>query len=338
MSNHDQPAAAQMMKIITAFWLSQAVGVVARLGIADLLAGGPRSANDLAEETKTNGGALFRVLRCCASVGIFQTLAGRRFALTPLGETLCSGRAGSMRDFAIAETAPGHWLPWGRLVESVTTGQPATLGALGMDLFTFYGKNPEEAAPFSRAMGNLSAMASGEVVRVTDFASAQTIVDVGGANGVLLAAALQANGKARGVLMDLAHVVPDAKAFLASRGLAERTEVAGGDFFTAVPEGDVLLLKAVLHDWDDDQAVAILRSCRAALRPSGKIVVVEMVLPEDNAASFAQLMDLNMLVMLTGRERTSGEFGSLFARAGLRLERVTPTHTPFFVLEASSAG
>src|SRR5262249_483354 len=151
-------------------------------------------------------------------------------------------------------------------------------------------------------------------------------------------AVLQANAKARGVLLDLPHVVADAKALLASRGLAARAEVAGGDFFAAVPQGDILLLKAVLHDWDDEKAVAILRSCPPPLRPSGKVVIVEMVLPEDNAPSFAQLMDLNMLVMLTGRERTPGEFGSLLGRAGLRLERVTPTHSPFSVLEAVAAG
>lgn len=336
MSTHALPPPAVMMQMVTGYWLSQAVGVVARLGVADLLAGGPRGTEDLARETKTNPDALHRVLRCCASVGIFSMRADAHFALTPLGETLCSG-SGSLRDFAIAETAPGHWLPWGKLESSVRSGRPATQEALGNDLFGFYAQNPDEAAPFTRAMGNLSGLVASEVVRVTDFSKAETIVDVGGASGVLLAAVLEANARARGVVFDLPHVAASGKALVAARGLAERVEVMGGDFFAGVPEGDVLVLKQVLHDWDDAKAVAILRRCRAALRPGGRVVVVEMLVPEDNAPSMAQRMDLNMLVMLTGRERRSTEFGSLLAEAGLKLERVTPTHGPFFVLEAITA-
>lgn len=336
MSSHAPPPPAVMMQMVTGYWLSQAIGVVARLGVADLLAGGPRGAGELARETKTNADALHRVLRCCASVGIFSMHGDARFALTPLGETLCSG-AGSLRDFAIAETAPGHWLPWGKLESAVRTGQPATHEALGSDIFGFYAKNPDEAAPFTRAMGNLSAMVASEIARVVDFSNAQAIVDVGGANGVLLAAVLEANPKARGAVFDLPHVVEDGKAFIAARGLAARAEVMGGDFFAGVPEGDVLLLKQVLHDWDDAKSLAILGRCRAALRPGGRVVVVEMLLPEDNAPSMAQMMDLNMLVMLTGRERRAEELRVLFAQAGLKLERVTPTHSPFFVLEAVAA-
>jgi hypothetical protein len=324
-----------MMQMVTGYWLSQAIGVVAKLGIADLLAGGPRDAADLARETKTNADALHRLLRCCASVGIFSMRADARFALTPLGETLCSG-AGSLRDFAIAETAPGHWLPWGKLESAVRSGQPSTHEALGNDIFGFYSKNPDEAGPFTRAMGNLSEMASSEVVRVTDFSRAEVIVDVGGANGVLLAAILAANAKARGVVFDMPHVEADAKAFIGGRGLLERVAFEGGDFFERVPEGDVLLLKAVLHDWDDAKAIAILRRCRQGLRPNGRVVVVEMLLPDDNTPSMAQMMDMNMLVMLTGRERRAEELGALFAEAGLKLDRVTPTHSPFFVLEASA--
>jgi len=334
VSTHAPPPAATMMKIVTAYWLSQAVGVVAKLGVADLLSGGPRDAKDLAQETQTNPDALHRVLRCCASVGIFSMHSDRRFGLTALGETLCSGSAGSLRDFAIAETAPGHWLPWGKLESAVRAGSPSTHEALGSDIFGFYATHPHEAGPFTRAMGNLSAMVSGEVARVIDLSQAEIIVDVGGANGVLLAATLAANPKAHGVLFDLPHVVADAKTYLASRGLQGRTETLGGDFFAEVPPGDALLLKAVLHDWDNAKALSILRGCRAALRSGGRLVVVEMLLPEDNAPSMAQLMDLNMLVMLTGRERSKAEFESLFQEAGLRLERVHGTHSPFSVLEA----
>ena len=335
MSMHELPPSAAMMQIVTGYWLSQSVGVVAKLGVADLLAGGPRSADELARETKCNADALYRLLRCCASAGIFQAHADRRFALTPLGETLCTKSVGSVKDFAIAETAPGHWLPWGKMEQAVRTGKPTTTAALGADIFDFYAKNPDEAAPFTRAMGNLAALAAGEVMRVVEVSNAQTIVDVGGANGTLLAAALATAPKARGILLDLPHVVADATAYLAARSLADRVEVVGGDFFASIPSGDVLFLKQILHDWDDERAIAILTTCRAALRPGGRLVVVEMVVPSDNAPSMAQRMDLNMLVMLTGRERTEEEFAALFAKAGLRLERLTPTHSPFSVLEVA---
>ena len=336
MSNEMPPPAA-MIKIVTAYWLSQAVGTVARLGVADLLEGGPRSAEDLAAATSTNADALFRVLRCCASVGIFRAHDGRRFSLTPLGDTLKSSGPGSMRDFAIAETSPGHWLPWGKLDSAVKNGKPATHETLGTDIFGFYAKHPDEAAPFARAMGNLSAMAAAEVARVCDFSRAKTVVDVGGANGALLAAVLDAQPSARGIVFDLPHVAEDARALIGARGLASRAEFAGGDFFQGVPRGDTLLLKQVLHDWDDESSLRILARCRAALQDDGKLVVVEMVLPEDNAPSMAQMMDLNMLVMLTGRERSEADFAALFAKAGLRLAKVSATHSPFFVIEAVPA-
>ena len=333
MSTHALPPSAAMMKIVTGYWLSQAVGVVAKLGVADLLAGGPRSTDDLARETKSNPDALYRLLRCCASAGIFQLHEGRRFALTPLGETLCSASVGSVKDFAIAETAPGHWLPWGKMEQAVRTGKPTTTATLGSDIFGFYAKNPDEAAPFARAMGNLAALAAAEVVNAIDVSKAQTIVDVGGANGTLLAAALASAPKARGIVLDLPHVVADATEYLAARELSDRVEIVGGDFFATIPSGDVLFLKQILHDWDDERAIDILETCSAALQPGGRLVVVEMIVPRDNAPSMAQLMDLNMLVMLTGRERTEEEFAALFGKAGLVLERVTATHSPFSVIE-----
>lgn len=323
-----------MMNMITAYWISQCIGAVARLGVADFLVGGPRSAAELARETKANPDALHRVMRCCASRGVFVMGADGRFGLTPLGETLRSGVPGSLRDFANTETAPGHWLPWGKLDVALRTGAPSAAEALGDDLFAYYSKQPEEAATFSRAMGNLSALMAEEVVRLTDFSATEVVVDVGGATGVLLAAVLDASPKARGVLLDMPHVVADAKAHLTARGLAGRVEVVAGDFFAEVPAGDTYILKHILHDWDDARALTILRRCRASLRKGGRLVVIELMLPDDNAPSLAQLMDINMLVLLSGRERTREEFAKLFFEAGLKLERVKATHSPFFIIEA----
>lgn len=337
MSTDTLPPPMMMMSLITAYWVSQCIGAVARLGVADLLAGGPRSAAELAPETKANPDALHRVMRCCASRGVFVMGSDGRFGLTLLGDTLRSGVPGSLRDFANAETAPGHWLPWGMLDVSLQSGAYAAVDALGDGLFDYYAKHSDEAAAFSRAMGNLSALVAGEVVRLTDFSASEVVVDVGGATGVLVAAVLDANPKSRGVLLDMPHVVDDAKAHLAARGLAGRAEVVAGDFFADVPAGDTYLLKQILHDWDDAKALTILRCCRASMRKGGRLVVVEMMLPADNAPSMAQLMDINMLVLLSGRERTRDEFAKLFSEAGLKLQHVKATHSPFFIIEAVPA-
>ena len=333
---NDVPPPVQMLKLAMGYWVSQACAEVARLGIADRLAGGARPSDELARDVGANPDALYRLLRCCASVGVLHEQAGKRFALTPVGETLRSGGPGSLRDFLIAETAPGHWLPWGRLHEAVMEGQPQTTATLGCDIFTFYSRNPEEAAPFNRAMANLSAIVAGEVAASFDFSSYATLNDVGGGHGGLLATILEKFPRTRGVLFDLPHAIGEARPLFAERGLAPRCELVAGDFFERVPAADVYLLKAVLHDWDDARAAQILKSCRAGAAPGAKLLIVEMVIPSDGASSFAQLMDLNMLVMLTGRERNVGEYRALLEAAGFRHDRLIPTHTPFAILEATA--
>lgn len=335
-AEHDLPPPAAMMGLITGYWVSQAVGVVARLGVADQLGSGPRSSDELALAVGADPQSLYRVLRLLASLSVFAEVAPRTFGLTPLGETLRSDAPGSVRNFAITETAPGHWLPWGRLHDSVRTGRPMAREALGMEIFDWYAQNPEEAGFFNAAMGNLSALAADELVRVYDFSAADTVVDIGGAHGLLLAAVLRANPSARGILFDLPHVIGTAADTVAAEGLSDRCELVSGDFFEAVPDGANLhLLKQVVHDWDDERAMLLLRNCHRALRPAGRVVLVEMVLPEDNRPSPAQAMDLNMLVLLGGRERTEAEYRRLLQEAGFRLERVIPTHSPFSVIEAT---
>jgi SAM-dependent methyltransferase len=255
--------------------------------------------------------------------------------LNPLGETLLSEGPGSVRNFAITETAPGHWLPWGRLIDSVRTGKPMARETLGMELFDWYGQNTEEAGFFTAAMGNLSALAAGELVRVYDFSSAQKVIDVGGSHGILLAAVLLANPAAQGILYDLPHVIETAGDIVDPR-VARRCELVSGDFFKSVPQGgDVHLLKQIIHDWNDERAGVILANCHDALSPGGKLLLIEMIVPADNQASFAQAMDINMLAILGGRERTEEEYRTLLEASGFRLERVRATHSPFSVIETS---
>lgn len=331
------PPPQQMMGLITGYWRTQAVGVAATLAIADRLADGTTTVAALAAETKVHEVALYRLMRGLASLGVFLEGPDRTFALTPLGSTLRSDVPGSMRDMAIAQSAPAHWLPWGKLEDAVRSGVRTTPATLGCEIFEWYGQHANEAAAFSGAMANLSALAAQETGQALSLPPGATVVDVGGAHGTLLAGVLHANPKARGVLIDLPHVIDTAPNALAALGIGDRVEAIPGDFFTSVPAGDVYLLKQILHDWNDEQCVTLLKNCVRAMRPGGKVVVVEMVVPEDGSPSMAQMMDLNMLVLLPGRERTAREFSALFKAAGLTAAKVTPTHSPFSLVEATAA-
>jgi hypothetical protein len=329
------PPAAAILHLMTNMWATQAVATFARIGIADLLADGPLSAGQLAERAKAHPDALYRLLRGVASVGVLTALPERRFALTPVGEALRSGVPGSMRSLLVAEMAPGHWLPWGELEHSVRTGKPATSKTLGKTIWEYYAQHKDEAFHFAEGMGGISAMAMQAVLASYSFEGAKLLVDVGGSHGSLLAAVLARLPDARGVLFDLAHVVEEAGPMLAAAGVANRVERVAGSFFESVPAGgDTYLLKAILHDWSDDECVTILGHCRKAMAPGARVVIVEMLIDDQGPPSPAPLMDLNMLVMLTGRERTAAEFSAVLARAGLELSRVVPTPSPFVVIEA----
>jgi hypothetical protein len=335
MSN-ELPPTARMLQIITGLWASQAVGTAARLGVSDQLADRPRKSSEVAKVVGADPQALFRLMRMLASIGVFTMDEQGCFGLTPLGDTLRSGVPGSVKNFAVAETAPGHWQPWGKLYEAIKTGKPMCKPALGTELWDWYSKNPEEGEYFNGAMGDLSAAVSDEVIRTYDFAKFQKVVDVGGAHGILLAAILKANPKMRGILFDLPRVTATARESLNTRGIAQRCEVVTGDFFESVPLGaDIHVLKQIIHDWSDMECTTILRNCHQALKAKGKLLLIEMVIPPDNSPSMAQAMDLNMLVLLTGRERTESEYRDLLAAGGFKIERVIPTHTPFSVIEAS---
>jgi SAM-dependent methyltransferase len=327
----------KMADMVRAFWISQIVGTLAQLGIPDQLADGALAAGELAQRISTHPGATYRIMRAAKELGLVTSTPDGRFNLTSLGGTLRSNVSGSMRDSAIALTAPGHWLPWGRLSEAIRTGRRQTPDTLGAELFQYYADNPAEGRLFTGAMSDTSASVADEVAHVLDTSSASHVVDVGGASGTLIAALLFKNPELAGTILDRPEVVPHARAVVAELGLSSRCRVVEGDFFVAVPEADIHLLKYVIHDWDDDQSVSILANCARSLRPNGRVVLVEQVIPLDDRASQAPLVDLNMLVLLPGCERTMREYADLLARAGLRLDRVTETASPFSVIEASAA-
>jgi hypothetical protein len=330
-----QPPSAAVFQLILNVWAAQSAATFARLGMADLLAEGPAPARLVAERAGTHTGATYRLLRGLATVGIVEALADDRFSLTRVGQCLRSDVPGSMRSLLIAEMAPGHWLPWGDIEHSIRTGTPAAPKTLGKPAWEYYAEHPEEANHFAQGMSGFSAMAIDAVLEAYSFTGAHLVVDVGGSHGSLLSAVLQTLPHARGILFDRPNVVSGAGPALDRAGVAPRVMCQGGSFFESVPEGgDVYLLKSVLHDWSDDECVTILSACRKAMSPDGCVVVIEMLISNLGPPSPAPLIDLNMLVMLTGRERTEEEFGALFTRAGLALSRIVPTHSPFVAIEA----
>jgi O-methyltransferase domain len=295
----------------------------------------PQESITLARAVGADPAALARLLRTLVNIGVLAEPLPGRYALTGVGELLRSSIPGSMRDWIIAETDTPHWQAWGKLHESVRSGQTMVSQLFGVPIYEYYAVHPEDRAAFSRAMGNLSALSARGTVQHYDFSNARHIVDVGGAHGDLLLAILQANPRARGTVFDLPHVAESARRAIQLRGYHGRCEVLGGDFFQAAPpDGDIYLLNGILANWRDAEALRILHNCRAGIAPEGKLLVIAMVLPYDNHPSLAQLLDLNMLVMTGGQQRTAAEYGALLAQAGFRLHRIIPTGSPVQVLEA----
>jgi hypothetical protein len=333
MNDQAPPPQAVIFQMISGSWVAQALGAVARLGVADHLAAGSKTSAELAKAVGANTENLARTLRALAGVGLFTSPAPDSWALTPIGDCLRTDVPGSMRYAAIAETDHAHWATWGRFVESVRTGAPQAMAALDCMPWDYYAKHPEDGLAFSRAMSSLSSMSIAPVLASYDFAGAKTIADVGGAHGALLAAVLRAQPAAHGILFDQPQVVEGAGATLGD--VSGRVERVGGDFLAQpVPSADVYLLKHVLHDWDDATCVKILRNVRAGMGAGARVAIIEMVIPEQLGAGPAPLMDLNMMVLLGAKERTAAEYGALFARADLATSRVIPTPSPYTIVEA----
>jgi SAM-dependent methyltransferase len=332
------PPRDSLRRLITGYRVSQGIIVAARLGLADLLATGPKDCADLARATGTHAPSLYRLMRLLASMGVFAEDGQHRFALTPSAEFLRSEVSGTLRHMAMHLGEASNWRSWGELLHCVRTGETAFSHLHGMGQFAYLSRHPDEAATFDAFMVDQTALAADAIISAYDFADVRTVVDVGGGRGTLLAALLSAYPALRGVLFDQPRVLDGAKAVLEARGVASRCELNGGDFFQAVPPGgDTYLLQQILHDWNDERAGRILGRCRAALPPGGRLLIVERLIPPGNAPSPAKSVDMQMLVTLGGRERTKEEYGDLLAGAGFRLTDVRSTQSPFSILEGRHA-
>lgn len=332
------PADLVLFEVAQGAWLTQALSVVAKLGIADALADGPLSADDVARRVGTDPGATFRLMRAVASSSMLKQRRDGRFALTRVGQKLRSDVPGSMAQMLAFIGHPHHWADWGNLSYSVQTGKPAAEHLRGMPFFDYLETDPEFAAVFNDAMTGVSSMAVETVPYAYDFSDRRLIVDVGGGHGALLGAVLRNAPDAQGVLFDLPSVVANAGPELDAAGVAARCTVTGGSFFDSVPEGgDAYLLKTIIHDWEEASALTILRNVRTAIAPNGKLLLLELVLPEGTPSHPGMLLDLEMLVTAGGRERTTSEYAELLSRAGFRQTRVIPTAGPMSIVEAVPA-
>jgi hypothetical protein len=324
---------ATLLRLVNGYYVSQAIHVAASLGIADLLAGGTRTSDELANEAGADPETLYRLLRALASVGVLHEGDGRLFSLTPVGELLRSDVPGSLHGWAAYAGRPYFWAAWAELLHSVRTGENAFQHVHGQDVWSYRGDRPEESVLFDAAMKALTGASNAALIDAFDFSRFGTLVDVGGGNGALLADVLASNPALRGVLFDQAHVVAGAPLVLEAAGVADRCRIESGNFFEAVPEGgDAYLLKSIIHDWEDEDSSAILRVVRAATSEGATLLVVERDLGAPNEDAPAKFSDLNMLVGPGGRERTQDQYASLFESTGFRLVGATPTagtHTVF---------
>jgi hypothetical protein len=325
-----------LVQLLTGAWATQLVAAAARLKIPDQLSiHQPQSSEQLARSVGANPSALHRVMRALSSLGVFADAGGGRFTLTAISDRLRSDHPESMREFFLAETDEIHRRSWSALVDAVRTGLPQPAAVFGMSVFDYYDKHADEGEQFGRAMASVSAMSAHGVLTNYDFTGARMIVDVGGGNGSFVRAVLRQHRQASGVIVDLDYMESQAKASIQDDGLGDRCRFETHDIFKAVPAGaDVYLLRFILHDWNDDESRQILKTVRSAMSPSSRILIVEMLMPDTNEPGMVQFMDINMLVMTGGRERTAAEYGDLCAAAGLRLTRTIGTGTPFSIVEA----
>ena len=326
-----------MLQFVMGFWMSRAVHVLAKLGIPDLLQSGPKSVEELAQATETHAPSLYRLLRALASNGLVKVESDGRYALTPLSETLVTG-PGSLRWFIISELGQEHYPAWGNLMHSVKTGEIAFDNQFGADVWKYFAQNPEDAAIFNNSMSGMTAATNEAIMASYDFSPFNTIVDIGGGHGGLITSILKQTPQSKGVLFDADVVIDGARPRLEAAGVADRCEAVSGDFFKAVPAGgDAYVMKWIIHDWDDEKAIAILKNCRSQMQPNGRLIIVDCVVPENNEPDFSKTFDLNMLVMTGGKERTAAEFAQLLDAAGFKLLRVIPTDVPTCIVEAQPA-
>ena len=323
---------AELVRLINGFQISQALHVAASLAVADHLKDGPKSAAVLARACDAHPRSLYRLLRALAAVGVFHENDDMEFSLTPVGFCLTSNAVGTRRNWARYIGRQGAWHAWGNLLHSIKSGEGAYPVTHGMDAWSYRQQHPEEQAIFDSAMTANSLSHARAVLEAYDFKTFPRIVDIGGGQGLLLREILLACPASRGVLFDQPQVVASTT-LMTTPGLENRVETFAGSFFDAIPPGaDAYVMKVILHDWDDDKAIEILRSCSRAMSPTATLVVIERVIGPPNQIPEAKFSDLNMLVSHGALERTREEFDDLLAKGGFWLDRVIPTRSPLSVI------
>jgi hypothetical protein len=329
------PAPLQMFLLSEGTTVLTAVALAAELGIADLLDDGPRDSDEIARATSTHRGSLYRLLRLLSTFGIFSEVEPGRFAPTPLSELLRSGTPGSLRRWVRMVGLPVWGPTFAEAMHSVRTGEPAFKRAMGVEFFDYLSAHPRDGEIFNEAMTAFGQGVAAAVVHAYNFDGQQTIVDVGGGHGTLMTAVLQSDPRLTGILFDQPHVIEGARRALTSNGVADRCRVVGGDFFAdSLPAGyDAYVLSWIIHDWDRERAVAILKNCRRAMNQTGRLLLIEAVIPGPDEPHPGKIMDFVMLLGLGGQERTEQQYADLLREAGFALSKVVPTASPMSVIE-----
>ena len=335
-ADRELPPHAQLIRIGTAYWASQMLLTAARLELADRFEEKPKNAEEFAHELKLNPRAFYRFLRTLAGMGLLEETENHMFTLSTLGEALKKNAPGSAHATILTLAGDMCARSWDQLLYSLQTGETGLTKAFGQSLFKYLAAHPDEAALFSETMVGFHGAEPPAVARAYDFDRFSSIIDVGGATGNMLVHILNEYRELRAVLFDLPHVVSGAPAFLEAQGIADRVSIESGSFFDAVPAGhDAYILSHIIHDWDEERCIRILRNCRDAIDPNGQLLIVEMVLPEGNAPHPGQMLDMMMLVGPGGQERTPTEYAELLAQADFALTRVVPTGSDASIVEAT---
>lgn len=342
-ANTEQPAnlppPVQVMNIVSGAFLAQAAYVAAKIGVADLLADGPRTAEYIAVATQTNEDAIYRVLRALSASGVFTETAPRTFANTPASDTLRTDHPESTRYMTIWMGEPEHWKVYGGMIESVKTGQPAWDSVHGEPVFkTLFETDQPLGDIFNKAMTSFSNVTIPAIIEAYDFSTAGTVADIAGGYGHLLGAVLKANPGVKGVLFELPHVLEGAPEMMESYGVADRVEYVAGSFTESIPvAADIYFMKHIIHDWYDDKNEVILRNIRENMSDDAKLLILDAILPAGNGPHFGKVLDLEMLVSPGGKERTADEFEKLLERSGFRLTKIIETKSPVGIVEAVKA-
>lgn len=329
------PPHAKLIQMGRAFVVSRTLYAAAKLGVADHLANGAKSAVELAESMQVHAPSLHRLMRTLASLGVLTELPERRFALTGLGEALKTGAPGAARSAVMYAGGPASQRGWDNLAYAVQTGKTGFEKANGMKLFDYLAQHPEDASLFSEMMIGIHGLEPAAIAAAYDFSVFGVIADIGGGTGNLLATILAQHPGPYGILFDRPHVVKDAPAMFKSKGVDARVSIDAGNFFQRVPEGaDAYILSHIIHDWTDEECLTILSNLRKAMKPTARLLVVEMVLTDGDAPHPGKMLDMAMLSQTGGEERSEAEYSLLLKKAGFCLTSVVPTRSSTSIVEA----